>query len=78
MVSLYLTYVFSDVLGMVNIYVFSQIWEIVPWMGVHGVLQRNISCACITCRVQFVLERRVHQVSLGQRVQTGTDPCVTC
>ena len=23
-------------------------------------------------------KRRVHQVSLGERVQTGTDPCVTC
>ena len=32
---------------MVNIYVFSQVWEIVPWMGIHGVLQRYISHACI-------------------------------
>ena len=26
----------SHVVGMVNIYVFSQVWEIVPWMGVPG------------------------------------------
>ena len=31
-----------------NIYVFSQVWEIVPWLGVHGILQCHISCACIS------------------------------
>ena len=29
------------------IFLISQVWEIVPWMGIHGVLQRYISRACI-------------------------------
>ena len=36
----------------------------------------QINYACIT--VMSVPERRVHQVSLGERVQTGTDPFITC
>ena len=74
-----LTSVFSDVLGMVNIYVFSQVWEIAPWMGVHGVLQCHISCACISVSSSSLCQNAAFtRCRSGNGYRLRTDPCIIC